>query len=87
LVTFVSFIAVGFVPLMPFVIYWLGNINSDPFVISSVMTALAFFVVGAIKSRFVQQRWWLAGSETLAVGAIAAGLAYLCGHLLASIAA
>lgn len=83
--TFMSFIVVGFIPLMPFVFYWFLATPGDPFKISTFMTAIAFFAVGAVKSRFVQQRWWLAGLETLGVGAIAAGLAYLCGHLLSSI--
>ena len=77
---------VGSIPLLPFVVYWLSNGHQDPFRISTVMTAVAFFIVGAVKSRFVQQRWWLAGAETLLVGGIAAVLAFLCGHLLSSIA-
>jgi VIT1/CCC1 family predicted Fe2+/Mn2+ transporter len=84
--TFVSFMVVGFIPLLPFVIYWLGNSQRDPFLISTIMTAVAFFSVGAVKSRFVQQHWWFAGSETLVIGGIAAALAYACGHLLSSIA-
>ena len=83
--TFVSFMVIGFIPLLPFVLFWLGDAEGAPFLISAWMTAAAFFVVGAIKSRFVQQRWWLAGAETLTVGGIAAALAYLCGHLLSSI--
>ena len=86
LMTLVSFIVIGFIPLMPFVVCWLGEIPGNPFFISAVLTAFSFFVVGAIKSRFVQQLWWLAGAETLGVGTIAAALAYLCGHLLSSIA-
>jgi VIT1/CCC1 family predicted Fe2+/Mn2+ transporter len=85
LTTFISFMLIGAIPLIPFLLTWQGILATAPFMLSSVMTAIAFFVVGAIKSNFVQQRWWLAGAETLTVGAIAAALAYLCGHLLSSI--
>ncbi|MGI9470695.1 MAG: VIT1/CCC1 transporter family protein [Rubripirellula sp.] len=81
-----SFIVVGGIPLSPFVLNWIFELDFDPFPFSAALTAVAFFLVGAVKSRFVQQRWWLAGCETLTVGAIAAGLAYGCGHLLGSIA-
>ena len=86
MMTLGSFILVGAIPLSPFVLNWGGHWQFDPFPISAVLTGVAFFLVGAIKSRFVQQRWWLAGLETLGVGAIAAALAYGCGHVLGSMA-
>ena len=85
-VTFVSFLVVGSIPLLPFVVTWLADIKADPFMLSAGMTAVAFFVVGGIKSRFVEQSWWKSGLETLAVGSVAASLAFVCGWALSGIA-
>lgn len=83
LATFVAFILVGLLPLAPF----LANIAlpvsiADPLAWSVFTTGTAFFIVGTIKSRFVQQNWCWSGLETLLVGGAAASLAYLCGLLL-----
>lgn len=81
--TFAAFVIIGFLPLLSFVINWGAPATIDqPFLWSAVMTGAAFFVVGTIKSRFVDQRWWVAGLETLITGGIAAGLAYGAGFLL-----
>jgi VIT1/CCC1 family predicted Fe2+/Mn2+ transporter len=85
--TFVAFLTIGLIPLLPFLLGLLQSIAVDaPYAWSTVMTGMAFFVVGAIKSRFVDQHWSWSGLETLAVGGGAAGLAYLCGVLLKSVA-
>lgn len=87
MVTFCSFLVIGVIPLVPFVVAYLLGRDVDPFYVSTALTALAFFIVGAIKSRFVEQSWWGAGLETLAVGAVAASLAFLCGKGIASMLA
>ncbi|MEQ9407401.1 MAG: VIT1/CCC1 transporter family protein [Fuerstiella sp.] len=86
LVTLAAFIAVGFLPLVAFVVdHLLPTDDSNPFLVSTILTAIAFFCVGAVKSRFVLQRWYWSGLETLSIGGIAAGLAYLVGRLLSGI--
>lgn len=88
LTTFWAFVAVGLLPLLPFILFGLGNVeaegaaNSSMFVWSSVMTAIAFFLVGASKSFFVSQSWLRSGLETLAIGSGAAAIAYWIGYLL-----
>jgi VIT1/CCC1 family predicted Fe2+/Mn2+ transporter len=87
LATLVAFITVGFLPLTVFVFDLAapGDIE-HAFRWSSVMTAVAFLAVGALKSRFVDQPTWRSALETLAVGGLAAVLAYAAGALLQAIA-
>ncbi len=82
LATFAAFLVVGSIPLLSFFANLLGAGLAEPFLISCVLTGTAFFAIGAIKSRFVDQHWIVGGLETLAIGAAAAGMAYLIGHLL-----
>jgi VIT1/CCC1 family predicted Fe2+/Mn2+ transporter len=87
LATLVAFLTIGFLPLMVYV-YDLavpGEVE-DPFVWSAVMTGVAFLVVGAMKSRFVEQSWLRSGLETLVVGGLAAILAYVAGAFLQHVA-
>ena len=86
LATLVAFLTVGFLPLTVFV-YDLaapGDI-AHAFAWSAVMTGIAFLVVGALKSRFVDQSWWRSALETLAIGGLAAALAYATGALLQAV--
>jgi vacuolar iron transporter family protein len=83
LATFAAFVTVGFLPLTVFV-YDVAAPGEVAHALgwSAVLTAAAFAVVGAVKSRFVDQPWWRSALETLAVGGTAAGLAYAAGALL-----
>lgn len=85
--TFLAFVSVGSLPLLVFLYNLLPAADiSHPFVWSAAMTAVGFFTVGTLKSRFVDQRWWTSGLETLAVGALAAGLAFGLGAALQGVA-
>ena len=85
--TFVAFVAVGFLPLAPFVYDLVAPSDlSGTFAWSAAMAAVAFFAVGSLKARFVAQRWWRSGLETLAIGGLAATVAYLVGAALQGIA-
>ena len=81
--TFLSFILIGSIPLLPFILSYFGWIPPFPlFQISCLLTGLAFVLVGLIKSyvTLTSVRW--AVFEALLLGATAASLAYLVGSLL-----
>jgi len=77
LMTFFAFLVCGLVPLLPFIG---GAWASVP--LSVMMTALVFFIIGSLKSRWSTSSWWRSGTETLAIGLAAAGIAYAVGLAL-----
>lgn len=81
--TFAAFVIVGAVPLAPFLVESASSsLVADAFLWSTLLTGIAFFIVGAMKSRFVAQRWWVSGAETLTVGGAAASIAFALGAVL-----
>jgi VIT1/CCC1 family predicted Fe2+/Mn2+ transporter len=72
--TFAAFALCGGVPLAPFLAG-----TDRPFAVAAACTGLVFFGIGALKSRWSVRRWWRSGLETLAIGAVAAALAYGAG--------
>jgi len=83
--TFTAFVLFGALPLFPFLYKFLTAGTTSPYRASSFFAAIAFFAVGAVKGRFVGQKWYRAGTETLAVGGVAAILAYLVGLALSGV--
>lgn len=83
LTTFLAFILIGTIPLLPFLVGLVGvEITENAYLLSTIFTGFAFFLIGANKSRFVDHHWFYSGMETLLVGSSAAVLAYICGVLL-----
>ncbi len=77
LVTFGGFVFAGLLPLLPF-FFVVGH----EFLVSCIATATAFFVVGGLRSLVTNRSFVVSGLEMLAVGGVAAALAYTVGVLL-----
>ncbi|MCC6889716.1 MAG: VIT1/CCC1 transporter family protein [Hyphomicrobiales bacterium] len=76
LCTFAAFALFGSIPLLPY-------LAGGGLVASAVATSVAFLLIGSLKSRWSVRPAWQSGLETLAIGGIAAVLAYAAGHFLA----
>lgn len=83
LTTFISFVVVGFIPLLIYVYdYTAGSNGLNLFAISAILTSIAFIFIGFLKS-YVTQTHRLTGIfETWSLGAVAAILAYYVGDIL-----
>lgn len=83
LVTFVSFIIVGFIPMISYVVAALSGTTSDHlFLISCISTGLALVLIGLMKSKVNETPSLRSISETLLLGGLAATLAYFAGVVL-----
>jgi VIT1/CCC1 family predicted Fe2+/Mn2+ transporter len=83
IVTFSSFVFIGFIPVMAFVLALiLPKLITNPFLISALLTGIALFTVGAMRTWVTGLKWYRSGIEMLFVGSIAAFAAYLVGFLL-----
>ena len=80
--TFLAFVTAGVVPLVPYVV---PDFPLTRFAASIAFTLVAMFAVGASRALIARVRWWAAGLEMLALGAVVAALAYGSGRLVAAL--
>ena len=79
-VTFFAFIAVGAVPLLPYIATSLEM--NQQFAISAFLAGTMFFLIGMLKSLALAKPVFLSGVRTFFTGGAAAALAYLTAYLL-----
>jgi vacuolar iron transporter family protein len=80
--TYLSFIAMGLIPLLVYVVDYVRPIGQDLFLLSGLLTGIAFGCIGLLKSYVTQVSRLKGVLETLLLGASAAGVAYVVGDLL-----
>jgi len=77
LATFLSFAVFGLIPVAAYVVSrFLPALAPSTFALSSLLTGLTLFILGALKSRFTKRSWLASGAEMLVVGGLAAAAAY-----------
>lgn len=80
-ITFVAFVLVGSIPLIPF-FFTVLPVNTI-FLISGSFTFLSFFAVGWFKGQYLGIASFKSGIETLLMGGAAAVIAYVISYLIA----
>lgn len=84
LATFLAFVIAGAVPLVP---YLVTGSDTPRLMLSIVLTLAALFGVGAARSIFSPESWWMTGLEMLGLGVVVAMVAFAAGAMAASLAA
>ncbi len=78
LVTFASFVFAGIIPLLPFLFSFSVENN---FIISSASSGITFFIIGGARSFVTKRNFFISGFEMLAIGGVAATIAYFAGFI------
>lgn len=84
-ITYISFIAIGIIPILIYIIDYMYPIMYNLFFISSCLTVLGFLVIGLLKTYVNKSNPIKGVIETLLLGGIAAIVAYSVGDILKTI--
>ncbi len=82
LVTFAGFLLAGAIPLLPLPLIHFGWQSETIFLVSAIMTGLAFVLIGIFRARVVEEGPLASVVETLLTGGSAATIAFVAGVLL-----
>ncbi len=82
LATLISFILIGFIPLVIYVYDYFNHTEFNVFLWTSIFTGLAFAVIGSLKSLVNQTNIFKSMAETIGLGLLAALVAYFVGDFL-----
>ena len=80
MVTFAAFVVCGSIPLTPFVMN-----TENPFNQAIVATGITFVLIGSLKSRWSLSPWWKSALQTLAIGTLAAAIAWVAAVFVTSL--
>lgn len=80
--TFISFVIAGGLPLIVYIFAYSGDLGIHPFVLSSLVTSMAFVIIGYVKKYVTQASLLRSIAETLVLGGSAATAAYFLGDFL-----
>lgn len=83
--TFLSFIIVGTIPVLPFVYTYSFASSADAFKVSIIATAIVFLLIGFVRGKISNKSSWRTALETLIIGAVASLIAYGAGVFLKGI--
>ncbi|RME89545.1 MAG: hypothetical protein D6767_08310 [Candidatus Hydrogenedentota bacterium] len=85
--TFLSFVVIGFIPLITFVASLFYQMSeSSKFIYTIILTGVAFIIIGYIKGNITKKNKILSSLESLFIGGTAAAIAYLVGYFLRGLA-
>lgn len=84
IITFISFVFAGTLPLLPYLVQLFGtSVSQDnQFALSVLATLTAMFFVGSLRTFVIKGNWFRNGLEMLFVGSIAATAAYSLGAFI-----
>jgi len=88
LVTFLAFVSMGFIPLISFIVASVTGseqILRNQFWLAVVFTGIALFIIGWLKGIVTEKHRLRSATQTLAVGSIAALLAFFSGKYISSL--
>lgn len=81
-VTFGSFVLLGLIPLVVYVIDYINPVTYDLFIVSSVLTGMCFIGIGYLKSVVTNTHIIKSIQETILLGGAAAILSYFIGDFI-----
>lgn len=85
LVTFVSFIGVGLVPLIPFLLALSVTLPANEFFLSTLLTVVAFVSIGYIRGYVLKKNKLAMIAQSVGIGTLCALVAYFVGQLIAGL--
>ncbi len=85
-ITFSSFIVIGLIPLIPFLLALFVTLPASTFLVSTILTVIAFIFIGFIRATILEKSKIMMILQSVAIGTACASVAYFVGQAIASIA-
>ena len=79
--TFISFVGIGFIPLLPI----LFMVNANKFILSTIFTLLTFLCIGYVRGKILNRNPVKLAIQSAIIGSICAIIAYVIGEYLSKL--